>query len=434
MRRRWHQRDGWVLTGSFLVAVAFHASVAFPLKHWVDDFFKKAAPAGPVKVVRLSPEQWSRSLAAAKQAKRKTPVATTQGAASGPDRPPPLKDKEPAPPEPKPEEKLSGQIVEVPPTADDSPNPEAKYLSKYNARVEKESVARPDQRDPSMKRVTNKLQTQERQGAPEQAVPTPGLTVKGDGLEADQPGQPNKALGLEKGEQKFVLEVPDMVRRDSVALKMSDLPGQAHRLANRDGTEALKGNSDKLVLQLGEGSSDLAGGGGGGKKGDQNAPEQKSLPSLAALQPTLGTVARISGSPSRDYVEGMPEGEGTFLNTKEFKYATFFYRVRDSVATFWEDQVYREYRRRDPTGNIYGVRDRATLLQVQLNREGRLEDVRIEQTSGVEFLDHVAVQAFRMAEPFPNPPPALADADGNIRFSFQFVVVMQSRGPLNLFR
>jgi TonB family protein len=433
MRRRWHQRDGWVLTGSFLVAALVHASVAFPLKNWVDELFAKSTP-GPVKVVRLSPEQWSRSLNAAKQAKRKM-TPTINGGPALSEKTPPPKPAEEKKAEPKVEEKLNGQIVEVPPTADDSPNPEAKYLSKYNARVEKESVARPDQRDSSMKRVTNKLQTQERQGSPEQAIPTPGLTVKGDGLEADQPGEPNKAQGgPSKGDTQFVLEVPDLVRRDSVALKVSDLPGQAHRLSNRDGSEALRGNSDKLVLQLGEGNESIAGGGGGGKKGDLNAPEQKSLPSLAALRPTLGTVARISGSPSRDYVEGVPEGEGTFLNTKEFKYATFFYRVRDSVATFWEDQVYREYRRRDPTGNIYGVRDRATLLQVQLNREGRLEDVRIEQTSGVEFLDHVAVQAFRMAEPFPNPPPALADADGNIRFSFQFVVVMQSRGPLNLFR
>ena len=130
----------------------------------------------------------------------------------------------------------------------------------------------------------------------------------------------------------------------------------------------------------------------------------------------------------------MPEGDGTFLNAKEFKYATFFYRVRDSVAIHWEGLAAQEYRRRDPTGNIYGIRDRATLLHIRLSREGRLDDVRVEQTSGVDFLDNVAVQAFRMAEPFPNPPLGIADEDGNIQFNFQFVVVMSSRSPLNLFR
>jgi len=58
--------------------------------------------------------------------------------------------------------------------------------------------------------------------------------------------------------------------------------------------------------------------------------------------------------------------------------------------------------------------------------------VKVEQTSGVDFLDHVAVEAFRKAEPFPNPPAGIADEDGNIRFNFQFVVTMR-RSPLNFF-
>jgi TonB family protein len=183
---------------------------------------------------------------------------------------------------------------------------------------------------------------------------------------------------------------------------------------------------------MGEGLEE--GGGEGGKKRGAEEGAEKKIPNLASLVPTIGTVARISGSPSRDHVEGVPEGDGTFLNTKEFKYATFFYRVRDSVAGYWEDLAAAEYRRRDPTGNIYGIRDRSTLLHIELTRDGRLGQVRIEQTSGVDFLDNVAVQAFKMAEPFPNPPPGIVDEDGAIRFNFQFVVTMRSRGPFNLFR
>ena len=98
-----------------------------------------------------------------------------------------------------------------------------------------------------------------------------------------------------------------------------------------------------------------------------------------------------------------------------------------------DDLVAREYRRRDPTGNIYGVRDRATLLTIQLAPDGRLTSVQVRNSSGVDFLDSVAVEAFKMAEPFPNPPTGIQDEDGSIRFNFQFVV-MRPRGPLNLFR
>jgi TonB family protein len=428
MRRRRHQWGPSVLLASFLFSAVVHLLLGVPFRDFVNDYLSSARPAAdkPLKVVRLSTEQWEKNRGAF--ANRRMPQVET------------IEDKKLAEAEKKKaeeekkkkekEDKLRGQIVEVAPTADDSPNAEAKYLSKYNTHVEKETTARPEDRDPNLKRVTNKLQTNEVQGNPENAqVQTPGLVVKGDGAE-ETPGKEGE--GESDGAKRFALEVPDLQQKEGVELKLSDLPGQSHRLANRDSSESLKGNSDRLHLEMGDGV-DLGGGEGGKKKGAEDGAEKK-VPNLAALVPTIGTVARISGSPSRDHVDGVPEGDGTFLNTKEFKYATFFYRVRDSVAGYWEDLAAAEYRRRDPTGNIYGIRDRSTLLHIQLTRDGRLDQVRVEQTSGVDFLDNVAVQAFKMAEPFPNPPPGIVEEDGSIRFNFQFVVTMRSRGPFNLFR
>lgn len=441
MRRRKNQRGSLVLILSYLSSLALNLLLGFPLKKLISEYLSGTRKDEAVKVVRLSAEQWSKNMrTAARAAKSRTPPLAAARAA---DKAPLDRTKKPEPteakkaeetkPEPKKNDKLSGQIVEVPPTADDSPNPEAKFLSKYNTHVEKESTARPEDRNPKMKRVTNKLQTVEQQAA-ERAIVTPGLSMKGDGVEKDSDGtkgQPSEAAK----KQKFVLELPDLQRRDSVKLKLGEAPGIGQHVANRSASEAMKGNSSNLNLQLGSGTEDRGAEAGGGKKGPADGgDEKKPLPTLAALVPTMGTVARISGSPSRDYVEGLPEGDGTFLNAKEFKYATFFYRVRDSVASYWEDLAASEYRRRDPTGNIYGVRDRSTLLRVQLNRQGGLADVRVEQTSGVDFLDHVAVEAFRKAEPFPNPPAGIADEDGSIRFNFQFVVTMRARSSLNMFQ
>ena len=411
---------------SFALSAVVHLAAYWPILSIIESYL--AAPLNrpkPVKVVRMSSTAWTRSMRSARQAAAR-PRALSRTAAARTPRPEPEKKPEKKPEEKKPD-KLKGQVVEVPPTADDSPNPDAKYLSKYNSNVKKETVARLQDRDPNQKRVTNKLQTKQSAPRREAAVRSRGLDVKGDGLESKTPGEAGRDASGDK--QRFVLEVPDLKRRDAVDLKLTDLPGRRREVSNREGSEALRGNADRFRLELGQ-----AGGSDRSQAGGQKGGKERSVPSLSSLRPTLGTVARISGSPSRDYVEGLPEGDGTFLNTKEFKYATFFFRVRDSVASRWDSLLTQEYRRRDPTGSIYGVRDRSTVLHIKLALDGSLSGVRISKTSGVDFLDQVAVQAFKMAEPFPNPPAAMADQDGYIRFNFQFVVVMSSSSPLRLFR
>jgi TonB family protein len=438
MRRRRHQRSGTVLALSYLLSTLFSVSVGYPLQKLLAGWLSGTGRDAPVRVVKLNAEQWSRNMRTNGRSAKLPHIVANRADRAAEEAKKDAQKQEKKPDEKKPEQKndkLNGQIVEVPPTQDDSANPEAKYLSKYNAHVKKESVARPEDRNPKMKRVTNKLQTTEQQAAEEKSIVTPGLTMKGDNLDKDKEGTKANAASKEEKKQKFVLEMPDLQRRDQVKLKIGEGPGIGQKVANRSGTEAMKGNSSVFDIQMGSGNEDKGSDAGGGKKGPQGGSEEKKpLPTLSALMPTFGSTAKISGSPSRDYVEGLPEGDGTFLNTKEFKYATFFYRVRDSVASYWEDLAASEYRRRDPTGNIYGIRDRSTLLRIQLNREGGLADVRVEQSSGVDFLDHVAVEAFKKAEPFPNPPAGIADEDGSIRFNFQFVVTMRPRSPLNPFQ
>lgn len=131
-----------------------------------------------------------------------------------------------------------------------------------------------------------------------------------------------------------------------------------------------------------------------------------------------------------DHIENVPEGDGTFLNTKEFKYATFIHRVSDAVYPYWDSFLHVEYRRRDPTRRIYGQKDRATVVRIELDLSGRVEDLHVAESSGVDFLDDVIVRAIRKAEPFPNPPPAMADEDGLIRLSYRFVVVLRPQNDL----
>lgn len=422
VRRRPNQHSHRVLWASLVASAAIHLVLTGPLKSSIEQYLSRSSTQPPpVKVVQLSAEQWSQNLRTKADPKRQERQASPALPALAHSADTPKAELPPQEPEKKKEEKARGQVVEVPPTADDRPNPDAKLLSKHNTTVEKETIARAEERDRNLKRVTNKLQTSGDKKQEKAGVVSPQLSVKGDGL--------NDTREAKQEEQRMVLKVPDILKRQEIDLRLD--PRKGDSVLNRSRSEALRGNSDRLELQLGS-SSEEARGEAGGTKGSPNGADQKGLPTISALMPNMGTLARISGSPSPDHVDGVEQGDGTFLNTREFKYATFFYRVRDSVYDHWVSAADREFRRRDPTGNIYGIGDRATLLSIELDASGELDHVRIERASGVEFLDAVAVEAFKKAQPFPNPPSGMVEEDGRIRFNFQFIVT-RPRGS-NLFR
>jgi TonB family protein len=139
---------------------------------------------------------------------------------------------------------------------------------------------------------------------------------------------------------------------------------------------------------------------------------------VASLIPSEEEVARAVGSGTQDYLRDVDEGEETALNAKRWKFATFFNRVKDQVRDHW--RPVEEYRRRDPTGAIYGAQDRLTQVHVQLRPDGSLARVSLAQTCGVDFLDETAIDAFKQAQPFPNPPRQLVQASGLIDFDFGF--------------
>ena len=78
------------------------------------------------------------------------------------------------------------------------------------------------------------------------------------------------------------------------------------------------------------------------------------------------------------------------------------------------------YRRRDPTGQIYGVKDRHTVFRVTLDKTGNLKRLVMLKHSGLEFMDNEARAAFKRAAPFVNPPKGLVNSDGLIERCLNF--------------
>jgi hypothetical protein len=52
----------------------------------------------------------------------------------------------------------------------------------------------------------------------------------------------------------------------------------------------------------------------------------------------------------------------------------------------------------------------------------------------LDFLDLAAVESFKKAQPFPNPPPGLLEDDSKVRFKFGFFMDMGGGPRMRLFR
>lgn len=371
------------LVGCAGLAVLVHIALV-PLLPTLTSPDANAAHVRPFQIVRLA-------------AKSQATTAQVAAATVAPN---------PEPEKPQPEDKLNGQVVDVPPTADDRPPEKYKYLSEYNTRVERETRSR--YATPDYQTAMNEPT---RRKVPEAQVER---SNESRALEVgpENPGEKEKRTG---GKQDTAFELPSVQQRDRLALRLDPALG---RISNQMFSEGLQGNSERLRLSLGDDDGQPKPGGSAPRTG----------PTSVELMPTIGVLAGLSGAPANDHLEDLEEGDGTFLNSRQFKYASFFNRMKRGVSQHW--RPLDEYRRRDPSGNIYGYRARVTMVHVILDKQGTLLDIEITRSSGVEFLDREAVAAFRRAGPFPNPPHGLvSDNSGTVEFPFGFHVEF-TRGGL----
>lgn len=164
-------------------------------------------------------------------------------------------------------------------------------------------------------------------------------------------------------------------------------------------------------------------------KRDKDAGE---LPDLKDLIPkyslTPGPKAPAmeeNGNPSAtdDHLKDVQSGLQTLLSTREFVYYAYYARIKEALRQHWEPNVrekvkiiYRQGR------TIASATDRVTQVLVTLNKKGELIKVEVLTQSGVEALDGAAVEAFRSAAPFPNPPKGMVESDGTVKIRWDFVL------------
>lgn len=164
-----------------------------------------------------------------------------------------------------------------------------------------------------------------------------------------------------------------------------------------------------------------------------NSRGRTPLPSPSGSPGTRKALMDALGNPGShdDIDDGAAEDDETSVDSKRWKFASFFNRVRNAIAQRWHPEVV--HAANDPDGRRFGTKTRRTRLVVSLNPDGSLNRIRLDASCDVDYLDEEAIHAVRQAAPFANPPAGLIDPDtGLIEFSFGFI--FEFDGSSRIFR
>ncbi len=384
-------RSAGRLVGGLTTSLVVHVAAvlffgAFATLDWIG---AKQPPAveQDVDVVHVSSKEWDRNLAPA-------------GSLPAPSVSPAAAHHKEAPVTALPQ----GQVVAVA-TGNDQKPEVAKYLAEHDNTVAKETRAR--------EQTAFYGKAMPRQTTVHEADSKEQQKLKGNqGTGTDDAAKAEKTQIAER-------EIPKTLVQPKVATLERSEDGETR--ARGDST-ITNGSSDHLQVKPGTLAAGEANSGSDGKAGVPDAPDNPH---------SAGVTGTAVGAAPNDFLQNVPIGDGTFLNTREYKYAAFFNRVKQRVGEQWRPND--EMRRKDLRGHA-ASRTRITVVDVTLDEEGRVSDVHVSQSCGVDFLDVEAVAAFQRAQPFPNPPTGLFDEDRRIRFRFGFHIDNDPGGSSPLLR
>jgi len=128
-------------------------------------------------------------------------------------------------------------------------------------------------------------------------------------------------------------------------------------------------------------------------------------------------------SATDDHLKNIATGMQTLLSTREFVYYSYYNRIKDKLRQYWEPKIKEKMERILRQGRtIASSSDRITRIVIILDNKGTLVKIQVVGQSGVQDLDEAAIEAFRAAAPFPNPPKGIVEQDGTIKIRWDFIL------------
>ncbi len=151
----------------------------------------------------------------------------------------------------------------------------------------------------------------------------------------------------------------------------------------------------------------------------QNSP-QNSQRNLSSFAPAGGDQA----IPDKN----LPTGSENLLNAQESVYYSFYARLYEAIGPIWQSRIRQvPYQRRVMPGEY------RTSVDVVLDKNGNVLEIRKLQGSGIEEFDSAVDEAWKKVGRFPNPPEGLLDGERHVHTGWTFSVdVGQGFGAMSL--
>lgn len=125
---------------------------------------------------------------------------------------------------------------------------------------------------------------------------------------------------------------------------------------------------------------------------------------------------------TNDHLEDVPLGDHTYLNTVEYKYYGFYFRIRQKLEQFWGRSIHETAMQLMKEQRVIARNDEhVTALRIVLDSKGHITAIKVLGSSGVRELDDAAIRAFNEAGPFPHPPKGLI-VKGKVVLQWGFVI------------
>lgn len=137
----------------------------------------------------------------------------------------------------------------------------------------------------------------------------------------------------------------------------------------------------------------------------------------------------LSVGASDDFLKDVVQGDRTVLSTKEVKFFSYHYRIKELIQRFWRPSVQRKLAHVWGAGKQIRQDELTTKVVALLDDSGKLLKVSKVSSCGIPEVDIAATEAFEAATPFPNPPKGMIEDDGLVRLHWDFIVTLES-GPV----
>ncbi len=128
-------------------------------------------------------------------------------------------------------------------------------------------------------------------------------------------------------------------------------------------------------------------------------------------------------SQNDDYLKDIAAGAETLLKTREFVYYSYYNRIKKKLRQHWEPRIKQKIVKILKKGRrIATTSDKITRLVITLDQQGHLKRIQVKNASGYNDLDDAAIEAFKAAAPFPNPPTGIVSSAGEVEIPWDFVL------------